>query len=192
MKRYTRINVEVAARLYTEGLTAREIASRIGCSKSGAIRALRINGYQIRAAERREPPVGPKHPSWSGGRWLDGDGYFHVWTPNGYRQEHRIVAQAKPGEVVHHIDGNRQNNDPANLRVLPGHAEHLKIHQPTRRRPAPLRGEDNPRSKLTEDDVRAIRSLQGALSSRDIAANYGVSKTTINSIFNHKLWKCIA
>lgn len=50
------------------------------------------------------------------------------------RHEHRVVAEQTigrallPGEVVHHKDGNKRNNDPANLEVLPNQGEHAKIH----------------------------------------------------------------
>ena len=33
-----------------------------------------------------------------------------------------------PGEVVHHIDGNKHNNDPSNLQVLT-RSEHIRLHQ---------------------------------------------------------------
>ena len=48
--------------------------------------------------------------------------------------EHRLVAERKlgrplaSGEVVHHIDGNKQNNSPENLAVLPSQAEHARVH----------------------------------------------------------------
>jgi hypothetical protein len=36
-----------------------------------------------------------------------------------------------PGEVVHHRDGNKRNNDPSNLEVLPSHAAHMREHVAT-------------------------------------------------------------
>lgn len=50
------------------------------------------------------------------------------------RHEHRVVAEEllgrelKPGEVVHHIDGNKRNNNPENLIVFSSQSEHVKFH----------------------------------------------------------------
>lgn len=49
--------------------------------------------------------------------------------------EHRIIAEKKigrklkKGEVVHHIDGNKRNNDPNNLMVFSSQAEHAAWHK---------------------------------------------------------------
>ena len=50
------------------------------------------------------------------------------------KHEHRIVAEnilgrsLKDGEIVHHIDGNPQNNDANNLRVFRSQSEHARFH----------------------------------------------------------------
>lgn len=63
-----------------------------------------------------------------------GRGAGRTYRKRGGRHEHRVVAQQVlgrpllPGEVVHHIDGDKQNNAPANLEVLPSQAAHATRH----------------------------------------------------------------
>ena len=52
----------------------------------------------------------------------------------GARHLHRVVAEQvinrplKSGEIVHHVDGDKRNNAPENLQVLPSQSVHAKMH----------------------------------------------------------------
>ena len=74
-------------------------------------------------------------PGDKNGRWItvgverqihDG-GYVEVKLPHGWEYKHRVVMNAPPDLVVHHSDGNPQNNDPANLRLMT-RGEHSRWH----------------------------------------------------------------
>lgn len=80
-------------------------------------------------------------PSWKGGISYT-NGYRCIYAPdhprrhpNGYVYEHVLVAESKigrpllDGEVVHHIDRDKLNNDPDNLQVLPSQSAHAKLHR---------------------------------------------------------------
>ena len=63
-----------------------------------------------------------------------GSGEGKTYTKCYGRHEHRVMAERilgrplRPGEVVHHEDGNVKNNDPRNLFVFPSQAEHARYH----------------------------------------------------------------
>ena len=54
-------------------------------------------------------------------------------------QVSRLVVEScgrklRRNEVVHHVDGNRENNDPNNLAIFKNQAEHMRVHVFLRRR----------------------------------------------------------
>ena len=84
---------------------------------------------------------GPDSPAWKGGRSIDRDGYVRLYAPdhpwprrNGCVPEHVAVMELAmgrrivPGEVVHHMDGDRRNNAISNLELMT-RAEHSREHR---------------------------------------------------------------
>lgn len=78
--------------------------------------------------------VGEHSPRWNGGIYNHIGKYIHIRQPDGtYKQEHRIVMENHLGreldsdEIVHHIDGDGENNALDNLR-LTTRAEHARLH----------------------------------------------------------------
>lgn len=69
---------------------------------------------------------------------LRGTGTKTYVKENG-RHQHRVVAERmlgrplRPGEVVHHEDQDKHNNDPSNLLVFVGNGEHNRHHKHLRR-----------------------------------------------------------
>lgn len=70
-----------------------------------------------------------------------GEATSTYYRKRGQRHEHRTVAEQMLGrplardEIVHHIDGNKRNNDPSNLQVMT-QAEHARLHMLERYRGA--------------------------------------------------------
>lgn len=139
MSKVRRGELEAQIRQLVEeaGLQQRLIAQRLGVSQSFVERVCRR--LQLRT-QRTGPRSGEGHPGWKGGRYVDQDGYVLVYKPEhpqarkaGYVLEHRLVAESvlgrllEPGEVVHHRDRNKQNNDPSNLEVFATNGEHLRL-----------------------------------------------------------------
>ena len=73
------------------------------------------------------------NPNWGGGRFVRSDGYVSIRVDGRDVLEHRHVMAEVLGralrsdEHVHHINGDKQDNRPANLVVL-SVADHAKRH----------------------------------------------------------------
>jgi hypothetical protein len=85
---------------------------------------------------------GPNHANWRGGRNVMSHGYVQIQCPNhphadqyGYVLEHRLVMERHLGrvlasdELVHHRNGNKQDNRLDNLE-LTTRPEHARMHRP--------------------------------------------------------------
>lgn len=126
--------------LYEIGISQKKIADQFGVSQPIIGRTLRRLGVP---SQKRRTVKRQDHGMWKGGRYYNKDGYVLVMpeindeignsmTNNlGYVQEHRLVMAHKLGrpltanETVHHIDGDRKNNDSSNLQPRMGkHGKH--------------------------------------------------------------------
>lgn len=85
--------------------------------------------------------VGEKNPSWNGGKSKASRGYIYNYAPyhpyahrHRYVLVHRLVMEQElgryllPTEVVHHIDGNLENNELSNLYLFNCQGEHCGFH----------------------------------------------------------------
>ena len=113
------------------------------CSKLYRVSLSRQNTskYCSRSCRSRATPRnGSKHPRWKGGRVINSQGYVLVYAPehplknaNNKIREHRLVMEKFIGrqlhsyEDVHHINGNKQDNDIENLQLL-GKRAHARLH----------------------------------------------------------------
>ncbi len=77
-----------------------------------------------------------KRNAWKGGRRVDAEGYVRIYDPStqDYQREHRLMIGAKAVEVVHHINGDTQDNRPENLEIT-NFVEHSKYHASQREKP---------------------------------------------------------
>lgn len=95
------------------------------------------------------PMFGKRHeqsPRWKGGRKVRKDGYVLIAVPDDYHApadtlstgskyalEHRVVMEQKlmrllnRDEVVHHIDGNPNNNHADNLELFASQSDHIHV-----------------------------------------------------------------
>jgi len=85
---------------------------------------------------------GSGNNQWKGGKKKDSQGYIHLLKPEhpfsdikGYILEHRIIMEQKIGrylnskEVIHHINGIKNDNRIENLRLFRNDIEHRKYHR---------------------------------------------------------------
>jgi len=131
---------------------------------------------------------GEANNNWKGGKMLNCRGYIEIRDPkhhraktNGYVYEHILVAEDKIGrrlkekEVVHHIDGNRSNNNPSNIEAMPL-SEHMRLRAIGR---PGLRGEKNPRWLKTITEDKIILAILAYKTKKEAAVAMGINPATL-------------
>lgn len=131
-------------------LNTHDIASLAGVSQGTICRWLRRfhiplkdRHHSLEARRKMSEAIGDrrgeKNPSWKGGHVDSGQGYILAYCPDhphikgNYVYEHRLVMENALGrhleswEIVHHINGIRDDNRLENLELLPRQSEHLAM-----------------------------------------------------------------
>jgi len=85
--------------------------------------------------KRGKAQLGANNPSWKGGVRYSNDGYKTIYQGyKKYKLEHRIVMEENmgrlllPEEVVHHINGIKDDNRIENLMLFNSQSDHAKYH----------------------------------------------------------------
>lgn len=132
---------EIPRLYWDEGLASPDIAMRLQCGASTVRRVLYKNGGTRGRGRSAKDRSGRNCPSWKGGRVEANGGYVFLHMPyhpmaskHGYVAEHRLVmANAlgrplKSSELVHHINGIKNDNRPENLEIMCV-VDHGKLHR---------------------------------------------------------------
>lgn len=76
---------------------------------------------------------GENNPNWKGGNAINKEGYRMIRLGNKYIYEHIFVWKRNKGNIpqgfiIHHLNGNRQDNRIENLACM-SNSEHMKLHR---------------------------------------------------------------
>ena len=129
-----------------KGKTIGQIAEELNFNHQAISNLLKRNGIKV-IIRYDNAPRGEKSGAWKGGIRHLGNGYksfhkpeHHLARGDGWVLEHRAVMEKKlgrnllKGEVVHHKDGNIENNDIDNLDIYKNNGEHRKEHSKKEKR----------------------------------------------------------
>lgn len=123
---------------YNNGLSFDSIANIAGCGHTTIAYWFKKFGLVPRPAPSSGICSLSANPSWKGGRWKSSRGYVYVHYPDYhsyktrkyYVGEHILVVERSLGrqlvkpEVVHHLNGVKDDNRIENLLVLPDESSH--------------------------------------------------------------------
>lgn len=159
--------------------------------RSQMVRANRVR-YQkcCNTEERFWQKVTKTDGCWIYGGCRDKWGYAHVGVGHKRTQAHRYAYELTKGPIpagmlVLHSCDNPPCVNPAHLSVGTHGDNNADMDAKGRR----VVGEQCPRSKLKEDQVREIASLRGKVTQRVLAERYGVDQSAIAAIHRGHSWK---
>lgn len=116
---------------------------------------------------------------------LNSGGYPITWKDGKTVYAHRVIAGAKPNEVVMHSCDNPSCVNPDHLFI--GTDAENSADMVSKNRQA--KGEQCGNSKLDNETVKLIRHLKSHMSSRQVAGRFNISKTNVLDIWNNKIWR---
>ena len=152
MRKYPDV-VNWSNRFYVVKGRNRRLKVEVTCPDCGMVRfvdrrsidsGIKLGSFTGRCKRCARHLRGEKAPGWDGGRHLGSSGryfyqtvtpdhpYFCMANSRSAIAEHRLVMAEHLGrplrsdEHIHHIDGNRTNNDVSNLMIL-DNSEHIRI-----------------------------------------------------------------
>jgi len=128
---------EELIRLYWgQGLSSNKIALKLGVTGSAIRIAMLKLGIKTRSLS--DALSGSRHYAWQGGKSKTSTGYIEVYMPEHPRAnkrkrvyEHILVWESthsrklRKGEIVHHLNGIKDDNRPENLIAMMG-KEHIR------------------------------------------------------------------
>lgn len=134
------VSFEEIIALYEQGKSQSEVADELGTTQKVIWTRMKENGYSARVAAKRNQ-YGENNDYWKGGRVRHSSGYTYVKRKGhprvlergDYVLEHILVGEEvigrylKEGEIIHHINGVRDDNQPDNL-FITNHADHMRMH----------------------------------------------------------------
>lgn len=119
-------------------------------------------------------------------------GYQQVYVDKRSWAVHILVMLAFVGErsegiEVNHKNGVKDDNRLENLEYVT-HLENIRHSFKMGLRPSSGKGQDHYSAKLTDDDIRKIRTLGDTMSQAAIGRMFNVTGTTIWSILHNRSW----
>ncbi len=148
---------------------------------------------RIREAQKLLDRRGPKSNSWRGGRRKNKQGYIDIWVGKGHPfstmarkdgtiLEHRLVFASAIGrvlfswEVIHHINGIKDDNRIENLELLPSNSKHnTRMHSTLKKMQKQL-SEVQDRVALLEAENARLNALLSGVQDSDTPKNMNLHR----------------